>query len=117
LDGILKSFKAIRGTIDYGSNPENKLRFWKCTAENDDRPGTTGKLDPYCRDEVNRRVSRSFIADKKQPGSHWRTRRRVKAIVDDCPKDRSGDVHRIMKNKRLMALDLGALVLVQVSGE
>jgi len=113
-DGILKALKAIRGNNRITDpNPENKYQVLEKYCRDLTALARQEKLDPVIgRDEEIRRVMQVLSRRTKnnpvligEPGVG------KTAIVEGLARRIvSGDVPDSLKNKRLLALDLGALV-------
>jgi ATP-dependent Clp protease ATP-binding subunit ClpB len=116
-DTVFQALTAIRGSQRVtDQNPEGKYQA----------------LERYGRDltEVARRASRPghwrdddppgircSRADEEQPGAHRRARRRKTAIVEGlAQRIIRGDIPEGLRNKRIVALDMGALVAARIRG-
>jgi len=113
-DGILKALKAIRGNNRITDpNPENKYQVLEKYCRDLTALARQEKLDPVIgRDEEIRRIMQVLCRRTKnnpvligEPGVG------KTAIVEGLARRIvSGDVPDSLKNKRLLALDLGALI-------
>src|SRR5271170_7437655 len=113
-DAILKSLTSVRGTQRVtDQNPEAKYQALEKYAKNMTELARRGKLDPVIgRDEEIRRVIQVLSRRTKnnpvligEPGVG------KTAIVEGLARRIvSGDVPEILRSKRLVALDLGAMV-------
>jgi ATP-dependent Clp protease ATP-binding subunit ClpB len=113
-DGILKALTAVRGSQRItDQNPEAKYQALERYARDLTEQARRGKLDPVIgRDEEIRRVIQVLSRRTKnnpvligEPGVG------KTAIVEGlAQRIISGDVPEVLKNKRVVALDLGAMV-------
>ena len=113
-DSILKALSAVRGSQKVtDQNPEAKYRALERYARDLTEQARRGKLDPVIgRDEEIRRVVQVLSRRTKnnpvligEPGVG------KTAIVEGlAQRIVSGDVPEVLKNKRLVALDLGAML-------
>jgi ATP-dependent Clp protease ATP-binding subunit ClpB len=113
-DAILKALTAVRGSQRVtDQNPEGKFQALERYAKNLTELARRGKLDPVIgRDEEIRRVVQVLSRRTKnnpvligEPGVG------KTAIVEGlAQRIISGDVPEILKNKRVVALDLGAML-------
>jgi len=113
-DGILKALTAVRGSQKVtDQNPEAKYQALERYARDLTEQARKGKLDPVIgRDEEIRRVVQVLSRRTKnnpvligEPGVG------KTAIVEGlAQRIISGDVPEVLKNKRVVALDLGAML-------
>ena len=113
-ESAMEALKSVRGNQRVtDQNPEARYQALEKYCRDLTELARKEKLDPVIgRDEEIRRVMQVLLAaHQEQPGPHRRAgRRQDRHRGGPCPPDRLGDVPDSLKNKRLLALDLGSLV-------